>query len=253
MAPTMIRSLYRRLINLHPPAFRQRFAEEMLWIFDEATATRGAPRLLADGFVSLLRQWLVRPESWHMPLATAISPSSKGSSSFLAWEQFEMAQHSLPFYRWMQGSVISLGLLSAVWLMAGRGGRAPILLNNSTAQRTSRAAYWRTKRPRQYPFYSGFSRRGGGDTEDAGWRAILRMACGIQQRRPCANGGISPSLQRLERAGNKRYDGLPPGYRRVRSPEDRRIHGHADQRAGSRAGVGSIRAFRDERGSGSAA
>jgi D-alanyl-D-alanine carboxypeptidase len=141
MAPTMIRSLYRWLINLHPPAFRQRFAEEMLWIFDEAAATHGAPQLFADGFVSLLRQWLVRPESWHTPLATATSPSSKGSSSFFAWEQFEMAQHSLPFYRWMQGSVISLGLLSAVWLMAGRGGRAPILLNNSTAQRTSRAAW----------------------------------------------------------------------------------------------------------------
>ena len=36
MAQSMLRSLYRRLLCLHPPAFRQRFAEEMLWIFDEA-------------------------------------------------------------------------------------------------------------------------------------------------------------------------------------------------------------------------
>jgi D-alanyl-D-alanine carboxypeptidase len=141
MAKSMMRSLYRCLIHLHPPAFRLRFAEEMLWIFDEAAATHGAPRLFADGFISLLRQWFARPESWQMPLATAIPRSSKGSSSFFAWEQFETAQHSLPFYRWMQGSVISLGLLSAVLLMAGQGGRAPNLLNNSTAQRSSKAGW----------------------------------------------------------------------------------------------------------------
>jgi hypothetical protein len=39
MAHSMSRSLYRWLLYLHPPAFRQLFAEEMLWIFDEAAAT----------------------------------------------------------------------------------------------------------------------------------------------------------------------------------------------------------------------
>jgi hypothetical protein len=37
------RSLYRHLVWLHPPAFRQKFAEEMLWIFDETTEARRAP------------------------------------------------------------------------------------------------------------------------------------------------------------------------------------------------------------------
>ena len=141
MAQTMCRSLYRWLLYLHPPTFRERFAEEMLWIFDEAEATQGVLRLFADAFVSLLRQWVVRPESWHMPFAAAVPPTSGASSATFTWKPFEVAEHSLPFYRWMQGGVISLGLLSAVWLMAGLGGRMPTLLNDSTALRSSRAAW----------------------------------------------------------------------------------------------------------------
>jgi hypothetical protein len=56
----MIRSLYRSMLWLHPAGFRQQFAEEMLWIYDE-TAGAGAVSLLADGFFSLVRQWLTRP------------------------------------------------------------------------------------------------------------------------------------------------------------------------------------------------
>src|SRR5260370_10345225 len=53
MAQSMLRALYRGLLYLHPPAFRKRFAEEMLWIFDEAAATRRILGLFADGLVSL--------------------------------------------------------------------------------------------------------------------------------------------------------------------------------------------------------
>jgi len=141
MSQSMCRALYRLLLKLHPPAFRERFAEEMLWIFDEAAATQGAARLFADAFVSLLRQWVVRPESWHMPIAAAATPTSGGSAKFFAWEHFEFTEPRLPFYRWMQGSVISLGMLSVVWLMAGMGGRVPNLLNDATAQRSSQAAW----------------------------------------------------------------------------------------------------------------
>jgi hypothetical protein len=56
----MIRSLYRSMLRLHPAGFRQQFAEEMLWIYDE-TAGAGAVSLLADGFLSLVRQWLTLP------------------------------------------------------------------------------------------------------------------------------------------------------------------------------------------------
>jgi CubicO group peptidase (beta-lactamase class C family) len=141
MTQSRCRALYRSLLKLHPPAFRERFATEMLWIFDEAAATQGVPRLFADAFVSLLRQWIVRPESWHVPLAAAAPPASGGSSTSFHWRPFEVAESGLPFYRWMQGGVISLGMLSLVWLMVGMGGRVPNLGNDSAALRSSKAAW----------------------------------------------------------------------------------------------------------------
>lgn len=141
MAQSVCRSLYRLLLKLHPAAFRERFAEEMLWIFDEAAATQGTPRLFADAFISLMRQWVVRPESWHLSVAAA--PPGTGSTGFSSWDHFEFVdvEQHLPFRRLMQGGVISLGLLSAVWLMAGMRGRVPNLLNDSTAMRSSKASW----------------------------------------------------------------------------------------------------------------
>ncbi len=58
----MLRLLYVWLLRLHPPAFRERFGEEILCIFDQTIAgqagkgRRAAFRLLGDGVVSLVRQ-----------------------------------------------------------------------------------------------------------------------------------------------------------------------------------------------------
>ena len=60
------------LIWLHPPAFRERFGEEMLCIFDE-TAAGGSAQLFADAIISLLRQWLVRSGIWKLAVGTALS------------------------------------------------------------------------------------------------------------------------------------------------------------------------------------
>jgi hypothetical protein len=60
----MTRGLYRRLICLHPPAFRLRFEEELLWIFDESSDASGAAPLLYDAVISLLRQWFMRSGMW---------------------------------------------------------------------------------------------------------------------------------------------------------------------------------------------
>jgi hypothetical protein len=60
----MTRTLYRWLICLHPPAFRLRFEEELLWIFDESSDAPGAAPLFYDAAVSLLRQWLMRSGMW---------------------------------------------------------------------------------------------------------------------------------------------------------------------------------------------
>jgi hypothetical protein len=61
----MLRSLYRRVLRLHPPGFQGRFAEEMLSIFDRAASKPAAFNLLLDGFLSLVRQWTLRPEFWR--------------------------------------------------------------------------------------------------------------------------------------------------------------------------------------------
>src|SRR5262249_33839385 len=57
---SLSRSLYRCLVQLHPPAFRQRFAPEMLWIFDEVADRDARIELFSDALVSLARQWVVR-------------------------------------------------------------------------------------------------------------------------------------------------------------------------------------------------
>ena len=56
----MIRWLYRLLVRCHPAAFRSQFGDQMLSIFEESRRERGSFRLMIDGFMSLLRQWLLR-------------------------------------------------------------------------------------------------------------------------------------------------------------------------------------------------
>jgi hypothetical protein len=63
----MLRALFQLLVGLHPRAFRRRFAPEMLSIFDHATGKRIALSLVADAFISLLRQWGLRPGFWSEP------------------------------------------------------------------------------------------------------------------------------------------------------------------------------------------
>lgn len=81
----MIRTLYRWLVRLHPPAFRLRFEEELLWIFDESSDASGAAPLLYDAGISLLRQWLMRSGVWKWVLAAIAGalPVLIGFGSFL--------------------------------------------------------------------------------------------------------------------------------------------------------------------------
>ena len=83
----MTRSLYRCLLRLHPPAFRDRFAEEMLGIFDEAAAAEGVVPLFADGLISLLRQWVMRSGMWKVAVAGlgGFIPIAIGFASLVNW------------------------------------------------------------------------------------------------------------------------------------------------------------------------
>src|SRR5262249_50176378 len=55
----MIRRFYIWLLRLPPPRFREEFAGEMLWIFDQARCD-GLGRLVGDAAASLVRQWCFR-------------------------------------------------------------------------------------------------------------------------------------------------------------------------------------------------
>jgi hypothetical protein len=65
----MTRSFYRGLLWLHPPRFRERYADEMAWIFDETATSREKTFLFFDGFTSLAKQWVVRSGIWKLVLA----------------------------------------------------------------------------------------------------------------------------------------------------------------------------------------
>jgi len=81
----MARTLYRWLVCLHPPAFRLRFEEELLWIFDESSDASGAAPLVYDAVISLLRQWVMRSGMWKWALGgiAGALPIIIGFGSFL--------------------------------------------------------------------------------------------------------------------------------------------------------------------------
>ena len=68
----MTRIFYRCLIRLHPRAFRERFGDEMLSVFDDAGHLAGAA-FLADGLGSLARQWILRSGLWRWAVGAAIT------------------------------------------------------------------------------------------------------------------------------------------------------------------------------------
>ena len=94
----MIRSLYRLLLSLHPPAFRGEFADQMLLIFDEARESEGVLMLFVDGLASLLRQWLVRQESWQVAVAIggALLQVTVGGAGFLFYKHSGKFPGSFP-------------------------------------------------------------------------------------------------------------------------------------------------------------
>jgi hypothetical protein len=68
-----MRTCYRSLLWLHPPAFRREFADEMLWIFDRAAESQSTAALFVDAAGSLVRQWLLRSGWWKIALALGLA------------------------------------------------------------------------------------------------------------------------------------------------------------------------------------
>jgi len=94
--------VYRFLLALHPKAFREEFAAEMMWIFAQESVKRGNARLLTDAVLSLGRQWMFRSS---VPEAVAKSvPAAAGQ--WFAWEHIGIADARLPVLRVLQGGVV---------------------------------------------------------------------------------------------------------------------------------------------------
>jgi hypothetical protein len=96
----MTRSLYRFLLCLHPREFREEFAGEMLWIFDEAANTLGPIPLLADAVVSLARQRLVRSGAW--PYAVSVAMNGTLLTVLFLWPELFGGAHPKPLQSWAE-------------------------------------------------------------------------------------------------------------------------------------------------------
>jgi hypothetical protein len=75
----MMRAVYQFIVWMHPPAFRQRFGDEMMSVFDEAAGSHSFT-LMLDGLLSLGRQWLLRTGAWKLLIAV-----SAASTQFLGF------------------------------------------------------------------------------------------------------------------------------------------------------------------------
>jgi hypothetical protein len=85
----MLRFVYRCALRLHPSSFRERFADEMLYIFDQQRGPRAAFGLVLDSFFSLLRQWTLRPHIWvGVSRISVVEPTSNGAPSFATLDNF---------------------------------------------------------------------------------------------------------------------------------------------------------------------
>lgn len=99
------RHFYRFVLELHPRSFREEFADEMLWIFDQESATRSTLPLFADAVTSLARQWLLRGSLLRE--TAAVTPAHAPSTEIFAWENIGIPEIRLPISRILQGSVVT--------------------------------------------------------------------------------------------------------------------------------------------------
>jgi hypothetical protein len=53
-----MRSLYRLMLAMHPPGFRNSFGDEMMSIFDQQSREESSADLMLDCLLSCARQWL---------------------------------------------------------------------------------------------------------------------------------------------------------------------------------------------------
>ncbi|HZS57102.1 MAG TPA: alpha/beta hydrolase [Bryobacteraceae bacterium] len=111
-----MRRMYRWILDAHPRAFRERFANEMLCVFDEALATEGAFYLMVDGMISLLRQRLFGRTPARNVAQTAVEGAHLFSSVLAAQQRTSLKMSHL-----VLGAAISFDLFVMTCALIGRG------------------------------------------------------------------------------------------------------------------------------------
>ena len=134
----MIRGLYRCLVWMHPAAFRLRFEEEMLWIFDEAAGAWGTASLLRDASVSLLRQWFLRSELWRWVVA-AIGAVVPPILVFGDWDPCSYGQN----WKWIVTAIAGVALLVLAF-------GSPVARTKLEGRVSYLGVLWRLKAVRQF-------------------------------------------------------------------------------------------------------
>jgi hypothetical protein len=116
----MLRFLYDATLRAHPRYFRDRFADEMQAIFDQVDSPIEQTSLLADAFVSLLRQRLLRAEFRERP---ATAEADGGALLFSSLGDSKPRTVAL-FY----GAILSAVVLNGVSLTIGYAWEHPIFI-----------------------------------------------------------------------------------------------------------------------------
>jgi hypothetical protein len=117
------RLCYRLILRIHPFSFRERFADEMLWIFDEECQRGAVTRVLCDGVLSLVRQH-AKGDDRHEPTITGFGLLSTGSG--------------ISPLRFVQAGITASVLLLGFMLLLGKAAKPLIPRRLGATHRPSR-------------------------------------------------------------------------------------------------------------------
>lgn len=106
----MLRFFYHWLLRFHPARFRERFAEEMSSIFDDVGGGLAGAKLVADAFLSLVRQWTVRSEYWEEKAVLSV-PGARNSPVFYTFENYKPRKSAL-----IEGAILTWTVCAVVFL-----------------------------------------------------------------------------------------------------------------------------------------
>jgi hypothetical protein len=100
------RLIYRLVLSLHPSQFRDRFSDEMLWVFDEQIREVNSSTLLTDALLSLIRQ------HWKAGNYSEARPAPF---------ELQVATINIGAFQWLQATVGALTFVLAFSLAVAQG------------------------------------------------------------------------------------------------------------------------------------